>query len=177
MWTVSRVPFIMNSIKSTAYQEQCHAQYEVRLSLKKNPQTEASLSIILLLTDLQPTTVIINPNHHYFLHHQKSSAAPADWVFRFRSPLQHMSTLPIASHYLISSLIIFNHLHNNNCNLYGFYHLLSRLLLFPTLYSVNGNYLLLVLRHLCWFLQPNSRERIICLWQTLRAFHGIHFTE
>ena len=112
----------------------------------KKSQMKASLSIIFLLIDLQLATIITIPNRHQFLHYLNSSAAPTDWVFDFRSPCWYSLLLLSTS---ILSLIIFNHLHNNNCNLYDFYHLLSRLLLFPTLYSVNGNYLLLVLCHLC----------------------------
>jgi len=38
------------------------------------------------------------------------------------------------------------------------------------LYWVNCNHIPLVFRHICWFLLPNSKGRIICLWQSVRLF-------
>jgi len=65
-------------------------------SSSKKTQMEASLSIISLLTYLQPATIITNPSRHQFLHYLKSSATPSYWVFGSQSPLQHLSALRIA---------------------------------------------------------------------------------
>ena len=92
----------------------------------KKPQIEASLSIISLLTDLQPVMIITNPNRRQFLHRPKSSAAPTDWHLCITR--RHSLLLLTAS---ISPLIISNHFHSNDCSVYDLYHLLSRLLLVP----------------------------------------------
>jgi len=115
-------------------------------------------SIISLLIGSLTHPIITNPNRHQFLHHSKSSTALADEFLALGhlcSTRQHFLLLPITS---ILPLIVSNHLYSNNCSVCDLYHLLLRL---------NYDHLLLVLRHLRWFLLANSSGRIIFLWQSI----------